>query len=197
MNNNGLYTELIYTKDGIATENPLPELDVLHFGSGTKKLPGSISVDILDLPQVDVVHDLDVFPWPFEDNSFDLVYGHNSLEHLDNIVAVMNEMHRILRPNGRVVLTVPYFRSTDAFGDPTHKHFFTSQSMDSFTEARYQYTDSRFKEIGFWYGWPQPSKNPLMQMFKNYIHRHPKFYDSHLSLLFPAKIVIWELETIA
>lgn len=195
------YAQAIYTKKGITKNNIFSGEKVLHFGSGNKKLLGSISVDVLDLPNVDVVHDLDEYPWPFEDSSFDLIYGHNALEHLSNIVDVMNEIHRLLKPSGRLVVTVPYFRSVDAFGDPTHKHFFTSGTLDCVVDSgttisSYEYTNKRFKKIGFWYGWPQSSSNPLVRFFKNFISKHPRSYDSHISLIFPVKIVVWELEVI-
>ncbi len=195
------YAQQIYTKKGLVKDNIFEGKNVLHFGSGSKKLQGSTTVDILNLPNVDVVHDLNVYPWPFEDNSQDFIFGHNVFEHLKDIVSVMNEVHRILKPGGRVLITVPYFRSVDAFSDLTHKQFFTSQSMEHFIESgstasNYQYTKNKFKKIGFWYGWPQPSSNPAVQMFKTFIHKHPKIYDSHISLLFPVKIIIWELEVV-
>jgi hypothetical protein len=62
--------------------------------------------------------------------------------------------------------------------------------------ANFEYTKKRFKKIGFWFGWPQLSKNLGVRLFKNFIEKHPGFYDSHLSLLFPVKIIIWELEVI-
>lgn len=191
----------IYTKNGIAKENLFFDKKVLHFGAGLKKLLGSTSIDILDLPGVDVVHNLDSHPWPFADNSFDIIFGHNALEHLSDIVATMNEIHRLLKPGGRLIVAVPYFRSTDAYTDPTHKHFFTSQSLNYFIEsqdtlASYKYTKKLYKKIGFWYGWPQASRNLLVRVFKSFIHKHIRFYDSYISLIFPQKILVWELEVI-
>ncbi len=195
------WAQKIYTVQGQTKENPFPDKRVLHVGSGNKRLPGSTTIDILKLPEVDVVHNLDESPWPFEAESFDLVFGHNVLEHITDIVAAMEEVHRVLKPGGRAVFTVPYFRSTDAFTDVTHKHYFTSQSLDYFidsisTLSAYEYSKRRFRKIGFWYGWPQESQNPLVRMYKHFIHAHPKFYDQYLSLLTPVKILVWELEAI-
>lgn len=197
------YTERIYTRNGVTKENLFGEgKKALHIGSGKKRLPGSITIDILDLPGVDVVHNLDLMPWPFGDNEFDLIFAHSVFEHLEDQIAILEEMHRILKPGGRIVITVPHFRCTDAFTDSTHTHFFTTQSMDYYLDdlenklANFEYTKKRYKKIGFWFGWPQPSSNPLVNLFKAYIKRHPRFYDSHISLLFPLKIIIWELEVI-
>jgi SAM-dependent methyltransferase len=195
------YAERIYTYGGITKENMFADGKTgLHIGPGTKALPGATTIDILPLAGVEVVHDLDVFPWPFEESSFDVIFAHSVFEHLDNQIAVMKEMSRILKGGGRIVIAVPHFRCTDAFTDATHKHFFTTQSLDYYIEgkalAQYQYSKERFIEKGFWFGWPQTPRNPLTRLFKWFILRYPHFYDTHLSLLLPMKIIVWELEVI-
>ncbi len=195
------YAQEIYTVSGMTQDNIFTQGErVLHIGPGKKTLKGAVTIDILSLPGVDIVHDLDIFPWPFKDSEFDVIFAHSVFEHLDDQIRVMEEMWRILKPQGRIIITVPHFRSTDAFTDSTHRHFFTTQSLDYFIEGKrlshYQYTTKKFTQKGFWYGWPQPSRNPIVRLFKWYIAKYPKFYDSHLSLLFPMKIIIWELEVI-
>lgn len=46
---------------------------------------------------------------PYADNSFDLVTALDVVEHLDDDVAALNEMRRVLRPGGRALLFVPAF----------------------------------------------------------------------------------------
>ena len=191
----------IFTNHGFPVENPFPGKRVLHIGCGDDKLQGATGIDLLKLPAVDIVYDLDKTPWPFEEKSFDIVYAHSVVEHVTDIVAFMNEVWRILAPGGRFIVSVPYFRSTDSFTDITHKHFFTAQSFDYFfdennSRANYCYTDKRFRRIGFWYGWPAASKRFLVRLFKRFIHKHKRAYDTHLSLLFPVKHVVWEMEPI-
>lgn len=49
---------------------------------------------------VDVVWDLNKCPYPFEDDSVDYVLAKHVLEHLDDVISVMNGLHRILKKGG-------------------------------------------------------------------------------------------------
>jgi SAM-dependent methyltransferase len=190
----------IYTPRGFTREDILGGKQALDLGCGGRKLPGAVGVDSLKLPAVDIVHDLSVFPWPFADASFDLVFANHYLEHAPDVLRALGEAHRILKPSGRLVVQVPYFRSVDAFSDPTHAHYFTSASLDYVIAGtklgEYSYTPFKYTRVGFWYGWPQRSKNPLARAFKSFISAHQHFYDQHLSLHVPMECVTWELEKV-
>ncbi len=192
------WTTRIYTQRGFVRENILGDIRALDIGSGNRKLPGAIGIDRLKLPNVDVIHDLSRFPWPFPNESFNLVLANHFLEHTEDVLETLGEIHRILVPGGRLVIQVPYFRSLDAITDPTHRHFFTSATLDYVIEgtnlARYSYTQFFFKKIGFWYAWPQPSRNPFARLFKSFITSHRHFYDQYLSLVLPVECLTWELE---
>ncbi len=196
---NDKFTLKIYTESGFIKSNPFANKKILHIGCGSNKISGAIGMDILDLKGVDVVHNLDVVPWPIESNSVDVVVAHSVVEHLTDIVSFLNEVWRVLGVGGRVIITVPYFRCVDSYTDITHKHFFTSKSFDYFVRdsgqlSEYTYTNLYFKKIGFWYGWPHASKNIFIKIFKYFINSYPDLYDQYLSLLFPMRILIWELE---
>jgi SAM-dependent methyltransferase len=197
-----LWAQKIYTPDnGYVKENVLGDAKVLDVGCGGKKIPGADGIDSLSFPEVNIVHDLDSFPWPIKDNTYDVVSSSHFLEHSRDVVKVMEEVHRILKPGGRHIINVPHFRCIDAFVDPTHESFFESRSMDYFCESGgklsgYSYSPKKYKKIAFWYGWPHKSKNPLKELFKRFVHKHPYFYDQYLSLLLPVKCVMWELEVI-
>ena len=47
---------------------------------------------------------------PFESNQFDVVFGHQFIEHVDHIPGVISELLRIARPGGYVVLNAPDYR---------------------------------------------------------------------------------------
>lgn len=194
------WVEKIYTRNGIVRDKTLLELKTLDIGCGQEKFPGSIGMDIVKNSQADIVHDASDIPWPFEENSFDMVIANHFVEHTDDILVFFNEAHRILKHSGRIIIQVPYFRKTDAFTDITHRHFFTSQSLDYIIKdakpSTYNYTDCLYAKVGFWYGWPSKSKNPITGLFKRYITKYPKFYDQYLSLLLPMPCLTWELEVI-
>ena len=108
----------------------------LNLGSGPWAKEGYINCDRISHPTVDVVHDLNQVPWPFDDASVEHVYACNILEHLNNLVPVMEEIWRILKVGGTAEIIVPYYHCPAAFRDPTHQQFFTEETMDYFSINR-------------------------------------------------------------
>ena len=115
----------------------------LNLGCGRDIKEGYINLDSLNLPKVDQVHDLNEFPYPFEENHFEEIYADNILEHLDDLVKVMEELYRILKPGGKLIAIVPYFSSAGAFQDPTHKRFFGLRTMNYFSKDFLYYYNSK------------------------------------------------------
>src|SRR4051812_18521041 len=105
-----------------------PVSEVLHLGCGRKPIAGALNVDGADVG-ADLRHDLDVRPWPLPDNHFREVYAYDVVEHLRDVVATLEEIHRVCRPGARIKLTVPHYSSRNAFTDPTHRHFFGAASF--------------------------------------------------------------------
>jgi SAM-dependent methyltransferase len=178
----------------LSSETERKEQSVLDLGCGPNKEPGSIGCDRVPLPGVDILHDLDVFPYPLKDGSFDRIVVRHCLEHLQDVVRVMEELHRIARPGGEVVISMPHYSSANAFGDPTHKHYFALHSFDLFArEAPYGYvTKGRFalthRRVEFWpwhdrWPWLHGGKLGLRWL----IEKHPIFYERFLAFTFPIK----------
>lgn len=170
---------------------------ILDIGCGGRKFPGAVGIDRVKGAGVDIVWDLDSYPWPLQDNSFDLIILQHSLEHLEDIVKAMEEIYRIGKNGGRVLIQVPFFRNLDAIKDITHKHFFTLDSIDYFIDGTksfdYHYSKSKFEIAGSWLGWPGRSKNFLRGIFKFLINKMPGFYEQYLSFIYPVKNIAWEL----
>jgi SAM-dependent methyltransferase len=173
---------------------------VLDLGCGTRKRPGAVGLDVNDQTGADVIHDLNKFPYPFDGEFFDEVCLDNTLEHLDDVVRVLEEVHRICRPGGLVTIVVPYFRSVWAFIDPTHKHFFTVGSFDYFdrdhpTSNRYPYSRVRFKreQITFNENLANPWTKSMVLRLAN---RWPRGYEYYLSHLYPLDAVTFRLRRV-
>ena len=47
----------------------------------------------------------------FKDNTFDKIYAIQILEHVDNLSKVLDEISRVLKPRGKVIISVPYHKS--------------------------------------------------------------------------------------
>ena len=85
------------------------EKKVLNLGCGFAKFksPNVTNVDAFDICKPDLVHDLNVMPLPFEDNSFDLILANHIFEHLPKWWDCFNECARVLKPCGRLEVYVP------------------------------------------------------------------------------------------
>lgn len=174
-------------------------MKTLHLGCGTNKKSGAIGVDILPLLGVDVVHNLNQFPYPFENGEFDLIIAEHVLEHLENLVSVMEEVCRLLKPQGKIEITCPHFSSADTFTDITHKHFISSRSFDYFCPGsdlyKYKYSPkAKFnilaKELG-----PRPWPS-ILGPLGWVINRFPVFYERRFAFLFPVGVIYIVLEKI-
>lgn len=102
----------------------------VNLGSGGRPLAGWVNVDVADIPGVDLVHDLDVGPWPFESGTVEMITAKDVFEHVNNPVLFMTECHRILGPGRTLFIRTPHWRSIDAFTDPTHRRFPTEHTFD-------------------------------------------------------------------
>ncbi len=68
----------------------------LNLGCGKDIKEGYINLDKWALGEVDVVHNLNLFPYPFKDNIFDEILCSHLLEHVNDLIKVMEELHRML-----------------------------------------------------------------------------------------------------
>ena len=75
---------------------------ILDVGCGIHKQPGSIGIDRNPASRADVLADLDRFPYPFADSSFDRLTAIHVIEHVDDVIRTMEEFHRLVRKGGTV-----------------------------------------------------------------------------------------------
>lgn len=177
---------------------------ILVLGCGKKPFVSTdpadviVKVDILEGIGADVVHDLDSYPYPFADNEFDEIHMDNVLEHLTNVVRCMEELHRIGRHEARIVITVPYFRSIWACLDPTHKHFFTVDTLSYFdTEHRYhhQYAMSPVKFRMCHREFNQNiDKSWFRRLVLLYANKHMNHYETYFSHWYPMEDITYHMQ---
>ena len=170
----------------------------INLGSGSKLLPGYINVDFNNT-DADVLHNLNKFPYAFEDNTVNEIIIDNCLEHLDDVVAVMEELHRMLAPGGKLTVIVPYFRSIWAHIDPTHKQFFTVDTLSYFDvdhkyHHRYKYSSkAKFKILERKF-----NKNIDKSWFRHLVllwaNNYPNAYESWFSHIYPMEDLTYILE---
>jgi SAM-dependent methyltransferase len=91
----------------------------------------------------DVVHDLEVLPYPFADDTFDEIHAYEVLEHIGRqgdwkaFFAQFSEFWRILKPAGALAATCPSYRSIWAWGDPSHTRVLTSGTLVFLSQDQY------------------------------------------------------------
>lgn len=82
----------------------------LNAGCGTNRLKGYINSDINPKFKPDVIWDMRIkSKWP--NNYFDEILCDNVLEHMIDVMPIMEELHRILKQGGKLIIIVPHFTS--------------------------------------------------------------------------------------
>lgn len=102
---------------------------ILHLGAGQKPVDGRVNVDVVAMPGIDVVHDLDVYPWPWADDSIEEIHALHLFEHVVDPVGFMAEAWRVLVLGGLLHVEVPHYQSRNAFTDPTHRRYCTEETF--------------------------------------------------------------------
>ena len=110
----------------------------LDIGCGGNKQERFTGIDKRELPGVDIVHDLEHFPWPLADESCRTLIASHFVEHLNPKIMIdfMNEAWRILESHGTFAIAVPYAGSRGYWQDPTHQN--------GCNEVTWQYFDPNY-----------------------------------------------------
>lgn len=128
----------------------MPEL-LIGCGNSRRKKLSLTEGDWSDLTTMDhdpdcganVVHDLEEYPWPFDDNSFDEVHAYCVLEHLGrqgdykSFFASFAEIYRVLKPGGILAALCPSWKSIWAWGDPSHTRIISPASLVFLNREQY------------------------------------------------------------
>ena len=173
---------------------------ILDLGSGIKKNSNAIKVDINPKVNPDIVHNLNNFPYPFDNENFDEVIIDNVIGELNNFFKVMDEIYRIAKIGANIKISVPYFQSPYAFIHPNIKSFFTIRTFEYFDPnseifKRYKYSESTFQLVKL--NFNEGFKSGLTKTTIRYLaNKHPSFYERFLSHLIPLDSVTFYLKKI-
>lgn len=135
---NGKYMSFDVGVMKILEEKNFINLDV---GCGANKQQNFIGIDKRKLPNVDIVHDLEVFPYPIPSGSCNTIVGSHIVEHITPKVMIdfMNELWRICKVGGKVCFVLPYGWSYGFIQDPTHCNPCNEATWEYFDPTKYLY----------------------------------------------------------
>jgi ubiquinone/menaquinone biosynthesis C-methylase UbiE len=111
---------------------PYRAVDSLSVGCGNNpqaRSLGWLNLDRESLPGVDIVCDVEKSLLPFPDNTFAEIALHHIYEHFVEPLPIMEEVYRVLKPQGKVSIVCPYYRHPRAYSDPDHKAFISEMSF--------------------------------------------------------------------
>jgi len=121
--------------------------DRVNLGSGRDYKAGWLNIDILDRAMPDLVLDLSAplqlplrveaprsGPIELREESLDLIYANNVLEHVPDLPGLMGNCLRLLKTGGEFQIEVPYERALSAWQDPTHVRAMNENSWLYYTD---------------------------------------------------------------
>jgi len=111
---------------------------LLDIGAGKIRRENFVTLDKKKLPGIDIVHDLEVFPYPLPDECCLTIIASHILEHIKPwlFIEVMDELWRVMKVGGNLAITTPYAGSIGYWQDPTH--------CNGITEGTWMYFDSKY-----------------------------------------------------
>lgn len=107
----------------------------LDIGCGAWKQTGFFGIDVRELPGVDLVWDVNKHPWPLQDEVAILAVCSHLVEHIPPVaisekkgtwfpfMEFMDEVWRLLKPDGQFAIACPHGHSPGMLQDPTHINF--------------------------------------------------------------------------
>jgi len=172
---------------------------VLELGCGRTKAPGAVGVDSnRDATAADVICDLN-HGLPFRDDWFDQVRGVHVIEHLNDIMKTMSEIHRVTRPGGTIYLVTPHYTDFISWCDPTHRWHLNSFSFRYFGQIhgqRHWYTRLELRERALHVELARLWKWLGVQWMVNHFVWFRRFWEMHLCFIVRGKQMEFTFEVV-
>lgn len=117
----------------------------LYLGAGKDRKEGYVHVDAFPFPGIDVICNIGKERLPFEDSSIDSVFTQDFMEHLapEYKVPVINDIWRVLKPEGTMEHWIPNAGSKNDFGSPSHLSHWSLQQFEHFDLDSYRFNLDR------------------------------------------------------
>lgn len=121
----------------------------LDIGCGEHKQPNFVGMDVQLLPGVDIVHDVNIHPWPLPDECAVVAMCSHLVEHIPTtafrpdghtwfpFVEFMDEVWRVLKVGGQFAVSCPHGWSPGQLQDPTHCHALNENTWSYFDPEAY------------------------------------------------------------
>jgi len=171
----------------------------LDVGCGINKYPGAIGIDVNPRTKADVVCNLDHFPYPFRDGAFTEIRAIHVIEHVADVIKMLEEFYRLLAPGGKVVIATPHYTDFSSFCDPTHRWHLNSYSLRYFGErnAGYgYYSGARFEESRVYVKLLALWRYLGFEFLVNHFEHFRRFWEYYLCYIIRGKVIEWELRRI-
>lgn len=164
----------------------------LNLGAGKDYKNGWINQDISNIDlygnkiKVDIVADLNIYPWPFKDNTFEEIQAYGIIEHLENKIKPFQELRRIAKNGCKISIHVPH-RSGEWTSDPTHYHCYSYTTGERIAEMyRFKLISSKIKHSSY----------PILKFMNYLVNIKPKLYEFAFANIFPSEELQWEFKVI-
>jgi SAM-dependent methyltransferase len=128
----------------------------IELGCGPQHDSAYFGIDCRPFPGVDLVWDLECCPLPLPDGCCEEIGSSHVLEHIQHLIPLLNDCHRLLKPGGIFWACVPQACDSrgqwyaSAFQDPTHVRFFVPATWLYFVGDHALYRFGRLYDISPW-----------------------------------------------
>lgn len=134
----------------------------LSHPDGPQQWMNLVKLDMNPDMNPDVVWDLNKYPLPFPENTFDEIHAYQVLEHCGTqgdfrfFLQQFADFWRILKPGGHFFGTVPMWDSPWAWGDPGHTRTIPKESLVFLSQQEYKnQVDAKASEMSDYRRWYQ------------------------------------------
>jgi len=184
---------------------------ILNIGAGNKILEGAVNVDVTDYPGIDMILDVGVYPWPWEDESIDGIHASHVIEHLEDPKKFILECLRILKKGGFLRLCLPHSSSVTNIGCFGHYRTFSYNTMHGYLGMDfYMFGKAPFKtvekRINWWFEaidcqkelpqWSIGIFKAVDYVISGVANKCPRFWENIMCSFIQMREVIWKGEKV-